>query len=192
MSDRLHVLTAIYQSDRADRSSTLTVSLATMGAAVTYLVGTIAFYDKVDLLGWAISLLPFPLVCVLAFQAQLVNLAAVRARSILTLEQAILDAAEPASGPRLDRTTIGVTASERASNLHTATLWQRGAILITYVGVGLTHVVYIGLMLVKAARHLSGWITVPAAFYAALLVSIALAWRHSVANLDVNATDPAA
>ncbi|MET9734610.1 hypothetical protein ABZZ79_29435 [Streptomyces sp. NPDC006458] len=187
MSDRLHVLTAIYQSDRADRSSTLTVSLATMGAAVTYLVGTIAFYDKLDLLGWAISLLPFPLVCVLAFQAQLVNLAGVRARSILTLEQALLDAVEPATGSGLDRTTIGVTASERALNLHTAVRWQRAAILIAYAGVGLIDVLYIVLMLVKAAPYLDGWIAVPATSYGVLLVLIALAWHHSVANLDLGA-----
>lgn len=184
MSDRLHVLTVIYQSDRADRSSTLTVSLATMGAAVTYLVGTIAFYDKLDLLGWAISLLPFPLVCVLAFQAQMVNLAAVRARSILTLEKAILDAVEPPAGPRLDRAVLGVTASERASNLHTAARWQRGATIIAYAGVGLIDVLYVVLMLIKAAPHLSVWLAVPATVYGALLVLVALAWHHSVANLD--------
>ncbi|MFJ8718099.1 hypothetical protein ACIRD9_33850 [Streptomyces violaceus] len=187
MSDRLHVLTAIYQSDRADRSSNLTVSLATMGAAVTYLVGTVAFYDKLDLLGWAISLLPFPLICVLAFQAQMVNLAAVRARSILILEKALLDAVEPPSGPHLDRVVLGVTASERASNLHTAARWQRAATLIAYLGVGLIDVLYVVLMLVKAAPHLSAWITVPATVYSVLLILVALAWHHSVTNLDLSA-----
>ncbi|RPK27544.1 hypothetical protein EES37_36620 [Streptomyces sp. ADI91-18] len=184
MTERLHVLTAIYQSDRADRSSTLTVSLATMGAAVTYLVGTIAFYDKLDLLGWAISLLPFPLICVLAFQAQMVNLAGVRARSILILEKALLDAVEPAGGPGLDRSLLGVTASERASNPHTSSPWHRAATLIAYAGVGLIDVLYVVLMLIKAAGHLSAWVAVPAAVYGMLLVLVALAWHRSVTNLD--------
>ncbi|MEU3979157.1 hypothetical protein AB0F77_03455 [Streptomyces sp. NPDC026672] len=188
MSDRLQVLTAVYQSDRADRSSTLTVALATMGLAVTYVVGTIAFYDKLDLLGWAIGLLPFPLVCVLAFQAHLVNLAAVRARSILTLERALLDAVEAEAGPRLDRAVVGATAGERASNIHTATRWQRAVVLIAYAGAGLVHVAYIVLMLVKAARHLSAWTALPAVCYAALLVPVVLAWRRSVVDLDVDAT----
>ncbi|ANZ41699.1 hypothetical protein BBK82_42880 [Lentzea guizhouensis] len=184
MSDDLGVLTAIYQSDRADRSTTLTVSLATMGAAVTYLVGTIAFYDKLDLLGWAISLLPFPLVCIAAFHAVLLNLAAVRARSILTLERALLDRMTGPDASSLDRGEIGVTASEKAGNLHTAHPAQRAAILIAYGGVGTIYLGYIGLMLVKAAPHLSGWIAVPAAGYASLLVPVALAWRHSTANFD--------
>ncbi|MEU3855205.1 hypothetical protein [Streptomyces sp. NPDC029554] len=188
MSDRLHVLAAIYQSDRADRSSALTVSLATMGAAVTYLIGTIAFYDKLHLLSWSICLLPFPLICAAAFQAQLVNLAAVRARSILTLERTLLDAVEPAGGTALDRNIIGTTASEQASNLHTASTAQRGAILVSYGGVGLIYVAYTLLMLVKAARHMSAWVAVPAALYILLLVLIALAWRHCVANLNLHGT----
>ena len=187
MSDDLSVLTAIYQSDRADRSTTLTVSLATMGAAVTYLVGTIAFYDKLDLLRWAICLLPFPLVCIAAFHALLLNLAAVRARSILTLERALLDQVPwPDESP--DRGEIGVTASERAGNLHTAHPSQRAAILIAYGGVGIIYLGYIGLMLVKAAAHLSGWVAVPIAVYAALLAPVALAWRHSMANFDFGRT----
>jgi hypothetical protein len=189
LSDDLSVLTAIYQSDRADRSTTLTVSLATMGAAVTYLVGTIAFYDKLDLLGWAICLLPFPLVCVAAFHALLLNLAAVRARSILTLERALLDQVSASGGSSLDRGAIGVTASERAGNLHTAHPSQRAAIAIAYGGVGIIYLGYIGLMLVKAAAHLSGWVAVPAVGYAALLVPVALAWRHSTANFNFEQTD---
>ncbi|MEU0884385.1 hypothetical protein ABZ345_37835 [Lentzea sp. NPDC005914] len=184
MSDDLGVLTAIYQSDRADRSTTLTVSLATMGVAVTYVVGTIAFYDKLDLLGWAICLLPFPLICVAAYQALLLNLAAVRARSMLTLERALFDQLSGPDASSLDRGEIGVTASERAANLHTAHPSQRAAILIAYGGVGVIDVGYIGLMLVKAAAHLSGWIAVPVGAYAALLVPVALAWRHSTANFD--------
>ncbi|SDF36068.1 hypothetical protein SAMN05216553_101258 [Lentzea fradiae] len=183
MSDDLGVLTAIYQSDRTDRSTTLTVSLATMGAAVTYLVGTIAFYDKLDLLGWTICLLPFPLVCVAAFHAVLLNLAAVRARSILTLERVLLDRVPEGSPP--DRREIGVTASERAGNLHTAHPSQRAAILIAYGGVAATYLGYVVLMLVKAARHMSGWIAVPVVAYVVLLVPVALAWRHSTANFDL-------
>jgi len=188
LSGDLGVLTAIYQSDRADRSTTLTVSLATMGAAVTYLVGTIAFYDKLDLLGWAICLLPFPLVCIAAFHALLLNLAAVRARSILTLERALLDRVSAPDGSSLDRGEIGVTASERAGNLHTAHPSQRAALLIAYGGVGIIYLGYIGLMLVKAALHMSGWIAVPIAVYAALLVTVALAWRHSTANFNFAST----
>ncbi len=189
MSDDRGVLIAIYQSDRADRSATLTVSLATMGAAVTYLVGTIAFYDKLDLLGWAICLLPFPLVCIAAFHALLLNLAAVRARSILTIERALLTQMYEPGALSLDRGEIGVTASERAGNLHTAHPSQRAAILIAYGGVGIIYCGYIGLMLVKAASHLSGWIAVPAAVYATLLVPVALAWRHSLANFDFEHVD---
>ncbi|WP_157984447.1 hypothetical protein [Lentzea terrae] len=189
MSDDLSVLTAIYQSDRADRSTTLTVSLATMGAAVTYLVGTIAFYDKLDLLRWAICLLPFPLVCIAAFHALLLNLAAVRARSILTLERALLGHVSEPDGSSVERGAIGVGASERAGNLHTAHPSQRAAILIAYGGVGIIYLGYIGLMLVKAAAHMSGWVAVPVAGYAALLVPVALAWRHSMANFDFGQTD---
>lgn len=188
MSDGLSVLTAIYQSDRADRSTTLTVSLATMGAAITYLVGTIAFYDKLDLLGWAICLLPFPLVCIAAFHALLLNLAAVRARSILTLERALLDQVSVPDGSSLAYGEIGVSASEKAGNLHTAHPSQRAAILIAYGGVGIVYLGYIGLMLVKAASHTSGWVAVPVAGYAALLVPVALAWRHSTVNFDFERT----
>lgn len=173
MADRLPALIAVYQSDRSDRVTTLTVSLATMGAAVTYLVGTIAFYDKLDLLGWAISLLPFPLVCIAAFHSQLLNLAAVRARSILTLEREILGNPD-----------VGATATELATNLHTAPTPHRLTTLISYGGVGVIHLTYLVLMLVKAGRHLHGWVAVPAVVYVALLVPIAAAWRHSTLNLD--------
>ncbi|WP_086663635.1 hypothetical protein [Lentzea kentuckyensis] len=176
MADRLHALIAVYQSDRADRVTTLTVSLATMGAAVTYLVGTIAFYDKLDLLGWAISLLPFPLVCIAAFHSQLLNLAAVRARSILTLEREILGAGGPAD--------VGAAATELATNIHTAPVPHRLTTLITYGGVGLINLTYLVLMLVKAGSHIHGWVAVPAVGYVALLVPIAAAWRHSTRNLD--------
>ncbi|SFR29857.1 hypothetical protein SAMN04488564_12246 [Lentzea waywayandensis] len=176
MADRLQALIAVYQSDRSDRVTTLTVSLATMGAAVTYLVGMIAFYDKLELLGWAISLLPFPLVCIAAFHSQLLNLAAVRARSILTLEREILGDAMPAS--------VGATATELATNIHTAPVPHRLTSLISYGGVALINLTFIVLMLVKAARHLQGWVAVPAVVYAVLLVPIAAAWRHSTRNLD--------
>ncbi|GGS43087.1 hypothetical protein [Streptomyces violaceus] len=182
MSDRLHVLTAIYQSDRSDRSTALTVSLATVAAAVTYLIGTIAFYDKLDLLGWTICLLPSPLFCVAAFQAHLVNLAAVRARSILILERTLLDAVE-SPGSTLDRDVIGVAASERASNLHTATTSQRAVILLAYGGVGLIYLAYTALLLAKATRHMDAWIAVPAVCYAVLLVFLVLAWRDCVRSL---------
>ncbi|MDX2525203.1 hypothetical protein [Streptomyces europaeiscabiei] len=185
MSDRLQVLTAVYQSDRADRSSALTVSLAALGTGVAYLIGTIAFYDKLGLLGWSISLLPLPLICVAAFQVQLVNLAAVRARSLLALERALLDAVEPVAGSTLDRTAIGVTASERTSNLHTALPAMKAAVLIAYGGVGIIFVAYTVLMLAKAVRYLDAWIVAPIAFYAALLVPIALAWRASITALDL-------
>lgn len=191
MADRLQVLTMIYQADRADRSTTLTVSLATMGAAVTYLVGTIAFYDKLDLLGWAISLLPVPLVCVAAFHAQLVNLAAVRARSILAIEQTLLAATtSPANAPPLEPANIGVTASERATNIHTAPASQRIALVIAYGGVGATYLAYIAFMLVKASHHMSGWVTIPAVLYVVLLVPIGFAWRHSTTSLDFRTTTP--
>jgi hypothetical protein len=185
VADRLQILTSIYQADRADRSTTLTVSLATMGAAVTYLVGTIAFYDKIDLLGWAIALLPFPLVCIAAFHASLLNLAAVRARSILTLERELVSAA---AVPGVDMNTIGVTASELATNVHTAPHAQRFATIIAYGGVGLIYLSYIALMLVKAARHLSYWIAVPIVAYIALLVPIAFAWHKSTTLLDFRAS----
>ena len=186
MADRLHVLTVLYQSERADRSTTLTVSLATMGAAVTYLIGTIAFFDKLDLLGWGIALLPFPLVCVAAFHSMLINVAAVRARSILHLERALLDSLD-ASGPdhqAIDRGVVGVTASEHRTNLHTAPRAQRGAILIAYGGVGVIYVGYLVLMLWRAAHHLSGWIAVPAVGYAALLLVIGISWRAGAVNMD--------
>ncbi|WP_394617831.1 hypothetical protein JNUCC0626_01675 [Lentzea sp. JNUCC 0626] len=183
MADRLQVLTSIYQADRADRSATLTVSLATMGAAVTYLVGTIAFYDKIDLLGWAIALLPFPLLCIAAFHANLLTVAALRARSILALERELATAAGG-----LDPDTIGVIASERATNVHTAPKAQKFATLIAYGGVVLIYLVYIGLMLVKAARHLGGWVAVPITAYAVLLVPIALAWHRSTTLLDFRAS----
>ncbi|MCT7351085.1 hypothetical protein N4P33_02680 [Streptomyces sp. 15-116A] len=184
MSDRLHVLTAIYQSDRADRSTALTVSLATIAAAVTYLIGTIAFYDKLDVLEWSISLLPSPLFCVAAFQAHLLNLAAVRARSMLTLERVLLDAVEPAGPTSVDCETIGVTASERVTNLHTATAPQRAAILISYGGVALIYLAYTALMLVKAAHHMKAWTAVPAVAYTAVVVVLVLVWRECVRNLD--------
>ncbi|MEV6239749.1 hypothetical protein [Lentzea sp. NPDC051838] len=185
MADRLQILTSIYQADRADRSSTLTVSLATMGAAVTYLVGTIAFYDKIDLLGWAIALLPFPLVCIAAFHATLLNVAALRARSILTLERELVSAAQI---PGVDMSTVGVIASERATNVHTAPHAQRFAVIIAYGGVGIIYLAYIALMLVKAARHLSGWVAVPSTAYALLLIPIALAWHRSTLLLDFRAS----
>ncbi|GAA3868645.1 hypothetical protein GCM10022243_37840 [Saccharothrix violaceirubra] len=177
--DRLPALIAVYQSDRADRATTLNVGLATMGVAATYLVGTIAFYDKLDLLGWAIALLPFPLICVAAFHSQLLNLAAVRARSILTLERRLL-----ADVPDLDRDRVGTTATERATNVHTAPRPHRVAALIAYGGVSAVHLAYIALMLVKAAQHLHGWVAVPAVVYAALLVPVGAAWRHSARALD--------
>ncbi|GGY14599.1 hypothetical protein [Streptomyces djakartensis] len=183
MSDRLHVLTAIYQSDRSDRSTALTVSLATMAAAVTYLIGIIAFYDKLDLLGWTVSLLPLPLFSVAAFQAHLLNLAAVRARSILTLEKALLDAVEPV-GSTLDRDTIGVTASERASNLHTAPAPQRAVILLSYGGVCLIYPACTALLLAKAADHMAAWIAVPSVCYAVMLVFVVAAWRDCIRSLD--------
>lgn len=183
MSDRLHVLTAIYQSDRSDRSTALTVSLATMAAAVTYLIGIIAFYDKLDLMGWAISLLPSPLFCVAAFQAHLLNLAAVRARSILKLEKILLDAVEPV-GSTLDRDTIGVTASERATNLHTAPAPQRAVIVLSYGGVCLIYPTCTALLLAKASYHMGPWIAVPSVCYAVMLVLLVVAWRDCINGLD--------
>jgi hypothetical protein len=190
VADRLQVLTAIYQSDRADRSNTLTVSLATMGAAVTYLIGTIAFYDKLDLLGWAISLLPIPLLCVAAFHAQLVNLAAIRAGSILTLEHALLTATTTPDTPTINPDAIGVTASEQATNIHTAHTSIRISLAIAYGGVGSIYLAYIAFMLIKAAHHMTGWITIPALMYIALLVPIGFAWKHSTTNLDLRQTPP--
>ncbi|MFD4637327.1 hypothetical protein ACFWN2_08440 [Lentzea sp. NPDC058436] len=187
MPDRLHVLATIYQSDRADRATTLTVSLATIGVATTYLIGTIAFYDKLDLLGWAISLLPFPLLCTAAFHSQLLNLAAVRARSILTLEHALLAASGPDESHPLEPSHIGATATEHATNIHTASTSHRLAMLIAYGGAGIIPLAYTALMLIKAAHHLSGWVAVPAAFYLILLVPITFAWRDSAAKLDLHA-----
>ncbi|MER5262721.1 hypothetical protein ABTZ99_11650 [Actinosynnema sp. NPDC002837] len=180
LPDRLQVLSTIYQADRADRATTFNVSLATMAAAVTYLVGTVAFYDKLDLLGWVISLLPFPLICVAAFHTMLVNLAAVRARSILHLERHLLDSVDTS----LERAVVGATATESHTNIHTAAAYQRVAILIAYGGVGVVHVGYAVLMLWKAARHLSGWVAVPAVVYAALLALIGIAWKEGLARLD--------
>jgi len=134
--DRLPVFTAIYQSERADRAATQTVSLAVIGVAMTYLVGTIAFYDKLDLLGWAISLLPFPLLCIAAFHSQLLTLAAVRARSILTLERTLLTATGSDDDHPVDLPHIGVTASEHATNIHTAGTPHRITMLIAYGGLG--------------------------------------------------------
>ena len=94
-------------------------------------------------------MLPFPLVCIAAFHASLLNLAAVRARSILTLERELVSAA---AVPGVDMNTIGVTASELATNVHTAPRAQRFATIIAYGGVGLIYLAYIALMLVKAAR----------------------------------------
>ncbi|MFD5824389.1 hypothetical protein [Lentzea sp. NPDC060358] len=185
MPDRIHVLTTIYQSDRADRATTLTVSLATIGVATTYLIGTIAFYDKLDLLGWAISLLPFPLVCTAAFHAQLLTLAAVRARSILALEHALLTATDPGQNTPVDPTRIGATATERATNIHTASPSHRFAMLIAYGGAGIIPLAYTVLMLIKAAHHLGGWVAVPTALYLVLLVPITFAWRDSAAKLDL-------
>ncbi|KOV86319.1 hypothetical protein [Nocardia sp. NRRL S-836] len=187
MPDRLHVLTAIYQSDRADRATTLTVSLATIGVATTYLIGTIAFYDKLDLLGWAISLLPFPMLCTAAFHSQLLNLAAVRARSVLTLERALLAAAGPDQSHPVDPSHVGATAAEHATNIHTAGTPHRLAMLIAYGGAGVIPLAYTVLMLIKAAHHLNGWVAVPAVFYLVLLVPITFAWRDSAAKLDFDA-----
>lgn len=183
MADRLHTLTAVYQSERADRAATQTVSLAAIGVAMTYLVGTIAFYDKLDLLGWAISLLPFPLLCAAAFHSQLLNLAAVRARSILTLEHILLAAIGPDNHP-LDPTHVGVTASEVATNIHTARTPHRLSMLIAYGGLGIIHLAYTILMLVKAVRHITGWVAIPAGLYLILLVPIALAWRDSTTRFN--------
>jgi hypothetical protein len=182
VSDRLHVLTAIYQSERADRSTTFTVSLAAMGAAVTYLIGTIAFYDKLDFLGWSIALLPFPLLCISAFHALLLNLAALRARGILALEHVLLTTTAPPK-PDLDHATVGTTATERATNIHTAALPVKTATLIAYGGIGATYPAYTVLMLVKAAAHTHAWLIVPATAYIALLTAIAFTWRHAIANL---------
>jgi hypothetical protein len=94
-----------------------------MGAAVTYLVGTIAFYDKLDLLGWAICLLPFPLVCIAAFHALLLNLAAVRARSILTHERAHWPWSGLVDGnPRAVAETV---AGEREQSSEEQAAWNR-------------------------------------------------------------------
>jgi hypothetical protein len=186
--DRLSVLTAIYQSERADRATTQTVSLATIGVAMTYLIGTIAFYDKLDLLGWAISLLPFPLLCTAAFHSQLLNLAAVRARSILTLEHALLTTTDPDHGHPLDPSHIGATASEHATNIHTAGTPHRLTMLIAYGGTGIIHLAYTALMLTKAAHHLSGWVAIPAVFYLILLIPTTLAWRDSTTKLNFPAT----
>jgi hypothetical protein len=183
----VQVLGILYQSERADRSATLTVSLATMGAAVTYLIGTIAFSDKLHLLGWAIALLPFPLICIAAFHSLLLTMAAVRARSILQLEAALLG--HVAAAP-IDRARIGVTASEHRTNVHTAPTAHRAAVLIAYGGVGASYLAYTVWMLWQAAEHLSWWVTVPATAYAALLVPIGLSWRQSVSSLDLR--DPVA
>ncbi|NUT49912.1 MAG: hypothetical protein HOV94_21770 [Saccharothrix sp.] len=188
MADQLTALIAVYQSDRADRATTLNVSLATMGAAVTYLVGTIAFYDKLDLLGWVIALLPFPLICIAAFHSQLLNLAAARARSILTLEHALLH--QPDTTPHVDTTRVGATAGELATNIHTAATPHRIATLIAYGGVGAIQLAYITLMLVKAAHHIHAWVTIPAVLYATMLIPIAAAWRHSTHNLDLRPATP--
>ncbi|WP_406690505.1 hypothetical protein REH65_32190 [Saccharopolyspora sp. ID03-671] len=181
MSERLQVLSVVYQAERTDRATTLTVSLATIGAAVTYLVGTIAFYDKLDLLGWAISLLPLPMICVAAFQSQLLNLAAVRARSIRSLEDALLTQADGLDD--LDREHIGVAASERTANVHTAALANKLTLIIAYGGVALAYLTFIVLMLVRATRHISGWVAIPAVTYALLLAPIGFAVRHAVRNL---------
>jgi hypothetical protein len=180
LSDHLQVLSTIYQADRADRATAFNVSLATMAAAVTYLVGTVAFYDKLNMLGWAVSLLPFPLICVAAFHSMLVNLAAVRARSILHLERHLLGSIDTS----LEHAVVGATAAESRSNIHTAPVYLRVAILIAYGGVGVIYVGYAVLMLWKAARHLSGWTAVPAVVYAALLVLIGIAWKESLTGLD--------
>lgn len=188
MPDRLHVLTTIYQSERADRATTQTVSLATIAVATTYLIGTIAFYDKLDLLGWAMSLLPFPLLCTVAFHSQLLNLAAVRARSILTLEHALLTTTNPDQSHPLDPSHIGATATELATNIHTAGTPHRLAMLIAYGGTGIIPLAYTTLILTKAAHHLSGWIAVPAAFYIILLIPITFAWRDSTTNFNLHVT----
>jgi hypothetical protein len=190
MRERLDVLTAIYQSDRADRAANLTVVLATMGVAVTYLVGTIAFYDKLDLLGWTIALLPFPLVCVAAYHSQLIHVTAARARSILTLERALLAATQPAPAD-VDARHIGATASERAINVHLASGSQRLTILIAYGGVGAIYLAYLVFMLIKAGHFLGGWVAIAAAAYLVLLAPIGLAWYRSTRLLNFPPVTPA-
>lgn len=185
MSDPLPALATLYGAERADRSSTLNVSLATMGAAVTYLIGTIAFYDKLDIFGWAIALLPFPMVCVAAFHSLLMNTTAIRARSILQLERALIDSIHTGLPATLVRSEIGVTASELDGNLHTAPAQRRLTILIAYGGVGAIYLAYVALMLWRAGEHIGGWVAVPTFLYIAALGPIALSWRDSVRKLDL-------
>ena len=182
MLESLQTLATIYQADRADRSSTVAVSLATMAAAVTYVVGTIAFYDKLDALGWGIALLPIPLLSIAAFHSLLVDLAAARAKSILTIERLLINALP--EGLNFDRAAIGVTATEPRANVHTAPAAQRAAILIAYGGVGASYLGYVAVMLWRAAGHLAGWVAVPAAVYLVLLVLIGRSWFLSTGSLD--------
>lgn len=184
MSDPLSVLTALYTAERADRSSTLTVGLATMGAAVTYLVGTIAFYDKLDTLGWAIATLPLPIICVAAFHSLLLNTAAIRARSLLHLEGALFDSIDSAAANAFRLGEIGVTASESDGNIHTAPKQRSFTILIAYGGVGAIYLAYIVLMLLRSADHIGGWVVMPAILYIALLVPVALSWRDGIVKVD--------
>ncbi|HWO59917.1 MAG TPA: hypothetical protein VNO31_07785, partial [Umezawaea sp.] len=49
---------------------------------------------------------------------------------------------------------------------------------------GIIHLAYTALMLIKAARHITGWVALPATLYLIVLIPIALAWRDSITKLN--------
>lgn len=174
-------LAAIYQGDRADASATLNTSLALIGAGVAYLVGTIALWDKFSVFeGW-VALLPFPLICVSAFQSLLVASAVVKAHSVLLIEERLKD------GARLtlpSRDYIGSLASERVMNVAKADNWAyMASTIMTYGGIGAIIIIlaYTVVILILSATYIGAWVIVPAIGYAAMLSVVGLSWAAATA-----------
>ncbi|MCR6482891.1 hypothetical protein M8542_08675 [Amycolatopsis sp. OK19-0408] len=172
-------LVAIYQAERADSTSNMNFSLGLVAAEAAYLVGTSAFWDKLALLGGLMALLPFPLICLVAFQSVLLAASATKAISITCLEKRLKDLAD-LSDKSSGGHSVGFAASERIFNISGATrngnLPIAAATLITYGGAGSIIVLYTAVVTLKSFNYLHAWAILPTAGYLALLTVITLSW----------------
>lgn len=159
---------AIYGAERADSASILNTSLSLVAAGVAYLIGTIAFWDKFDLLGGWIVLLPFPLACVSAFHSVLLALAAVRTTSVLLLEELLKEAARISK--RIDCDAIGAMAGERVMNMQRAHSWYlKASSVLAYGGVGAIILGYTTIVLMRSAGYIGAWVIAPTIGYMAFV-----------------------
>lgn len=179
--DKVAALAAIYAGTRADNSSIMNVSLALLGAGVTYIAATLAFADNFGTaINWlVVAVLPCPLWIVAAFHSLIVSVTMVNAVTAQYVEARLMKFAQVPEGKRK---YIGYPRAEKIMNINKSRWSHKVMVITTYGGAAMLVVGYtvymMGLYWSNAASL--PWTLLFLVVYVLAMVSVIFSWIHGV------------